>query len=88
MGRDVVPVLNGKTKYADWKKRVEWWQQAANVKAGARAATLIVHMSGTPDECALQLDVAQLSVATGMTLLLKELDKLYSTRRTRHSPFA
>ena len=60
MGRDIVPVLDGKTKYADWKKRVEWWQQAANVKAGARAATLIVHRSGKPDECALQLDVAQL----------------------------
>ena len=83
MGKDKVPVLDGKTNYADWKKRVEWWQQATTVKPEARAATLIMNMHGKPEEVAIQLDVNKLSVASGVAILLKELDKLYEKDQTQ-----
>lgn len=83
MGRDKVPVLDGKTIYSDWKKRVDWWQQATSVSPEARAATLIMHMSGKPEEVAIQLNSATLSVDGGVKLLIAELDKLYEKDQTQ-----
>lgn len=83
MGSDKVPRLDSKTNYTDWKRRVLWWEKATSVKPEARAATLIMNMTGKPEEVAIQLDVAELSVATGVKDLMAELDKLYETDKNQ-----
>ena len=83
MGRDKVPALGEKTNYDDWKKRVKWWQKATDTKPENQAATLIMHMSGKPEEIAIQLDVDGISVQNGVQLLLTELDKLYEKDATQ-----
>ena len=83
MGQDKVPVLNERTNCEDWKRRVTWWQKATTVKPDARAATLIMNMSGKPEEVAIQLNETELSVAGGVKLLIAELDKLYEKDQTQ-----
>ena len=83
MGKDKVPVLNERINYDDWKRRVDWWQKATSVKPEARAATLIMNMSGKPEEVAIQLNETELSVDDGVKLLIAELDKLYEKDQTQ-----
>ena len=83
MGKDRVPVLDEKTIYSDWKKRVAWWETATSVKPEARAATLIMNMFGKPEEVAIQLDSTTLSVDGGVKLLIAEMDKLYEKDQTQ-----
>ena len=83
MGSDKVPVLDEKSNYSDWKRRVQWWKKVTTVKPEAGAAALIMHMSGKPEAVAIQLDVEELSKAGGIDVLIAELDKLYEKDQTQ-----
>ena len=83
MGSDKVPVLDEKSNYSDWKRRVQWWKKVTTVKPEAGAAALIMHMSGKPEAVAIQLDVDELSKAGGIDVLIAELDKLYEKDQTQ-----
>ena len=83
MGSDKVPVLDEKSNYSDWKRRVQCWKKVTTVKPEAGAAALIMHMSGKPEAVAIQLDVEELSKAGGIDVLIAELDKLYEKDQTQ-----
>ncbi|XP_063692114.1 uncharacterized protein LOC134824261 [Bolinopsis microptera] len=83
MGGDRVPVLDEKSNYTDWKRRVQWWKKVTTVKPEAGAAALIMNMSGKPEAVAIQLDVEKLSIDGGIDVLIAELDKLYEKDQTQ-----
>ena len=83
MGSDKIPALKDDTSYADWKKKVRIWEMGTDVKPQHRAAKLVMHMTGKPEEVAIQLNPEQLGAAGGVKVLIDELDKLYEEDKTQ-----
>ena len=83
MGGEKIPALKDGTSYTDWKKKVRIWEMGTDVKVQHRAAKLVMHMGGKPEEVAIQLDPTQLGAEGGVKVLLDELDKLYEEDKTQ-----
>ncbi len=78
-----IPVLDDRTDYNTWKKKVSIWILGTNAKEEQRASKLIMNMRGKPQEVSINIPTETLGAKDGVVKLLAELDKLYQKDTTQ-----
>ena len=71
------PPLSDEGTYERLKKEVQLWQTFTNLAAEKMAPAICLALTGRAREAVLDLDVATLNSANGVTELLAKLDGLY-----------
>ncbi|XP_057296098.1 uncharacterized protein LOC130625028 [Hydractinia symbiolongicarpus] len=71
------PSLDKETSYKDWKKEVQIWQALTELKAEKQGPAIFMGLRGKAKESVLELDIEQISAATGVKAITNRLDKIY-----------
>ena len=71
------PELNDDKSFTDWKKEVEFWQIATDVKPEKQGAMIFLSLRGKSREAVRELSKDEISTATGVDEVIKKLDTLW-----------
>ena len=75
----VCPILDDSKTFADWKKEVEFWQIATNIRPRQQAATVFLSLEGKSREAVLELPTAVVGAedGSGFQAMMDKLDSLW-----------
>ena len=71
------PVLNDEKSFNDWKKELEFWQIATDVKPEKQGATVFLSLKGKSREAVLEMSAAEIKTANGLDAIVAKLDTLW-----------
>ena len=71
------PVLTDSVDYELWKKEIALWQLCSNCDKKMQAPAIVMSLSGSAKEAALEMEIETLNSDDGVTELLQILDGLY-----------
>ena len=71
------PKLNSDIAYSDWKKEIDFWQIATNVRAEKQGAAIFLSLTGKSREAVLELSREEISGEQGVAHVLAKLDRLW-----------
>ena len=71
------PLLTEDKVYNDWKKEIEFWKIATDVKEEKQAAQIFLTLTGRAREAVLEMSATEIGVKEGVENLIKKLDELY-----------
>jgi len=71
------PKLSDDKSFSDWKKEIEFWQIATDVKPEKQGAMIFLSLEGKSREAVRELSKEELGAATGVDAVIKKLDSLW-----------
>jgi hypothetical protein len=71
------PILSDEKPFKDWKKELQFWQIATDVKPEKQGATVFLSLKGKSREAVLEMTAAEISTATGLDAIVAKLDTLW-----------
>ena len=70
-------MLTDEKSFKDWKKELQFWQIATDVKPEKQGATVFLSLKGKSREAVLEMTAAEISTATGLDAIVAKLDTLW-----------
>ena len=71
------PLLTDEVDFEDWEREIKIWQMATDVAESKQGARIYLSLQGKARENCKTIDVKDLEGASGVTVLLEKLKKLY-----------
>ena len=71
------PIQNDEKSFNDWKKELEFWQIATDVKPEKQGATVFLSLKGKSREAVLEMTAAEIKTANGLDAIIAKLDTLW-----------
>ena len=71
--------------YSDWKKEIQFWQIATNVKPDKQGAAIFLSLTGKSREAVLELTTTEISGENGVDKVLEKLDGLWKEDDTKQA---
>ena len=71
------PQLTNEISYTDWKKEIDFWQIATDIKPEKQGAAIFLSLSGKSREAVLELTKEEIAGANGVTKVTEKLDELW-----------
>lgn len=71
------PLRTSCKSYSDWKKLIEIWTELTSLDKKKQGPALVLTLEGKAQEAALELSSEEISSETGVTIILRRLDKVF-----------
>ena len=71
------PLLESSASYESWEKSLKLWQLVTDLKVEKQGPALVLSLTGKAKEAVLELEVKEISSATGVQQILDKLGKIY-----------
>lgn len=73
------PAFEENKSYETWKNEIKMWETLTDLPAKNKALAIALTLDGKARNAIMEIEVSILNVDNGVSILLKELDKLYES---------